>query len=217
MFTGLITDIATIEEVASSTGGRTFTIATSYPLAEIELGESIAVNGACLTVTQKSARSFSVDASLETLDRTTLGDRVRGDRVHLERALRVGDRMGGHFVLGHVDGVGALTRREQRGNAWLLEFSAPPEVADYLIEKGSVTIDGVSLTVNHTKDGAFGVAIIPFTSEKTNLADYRPGRRVNLEADVVGKYVRKFVDPARGIDAAFLAQHGFAPGPKDGE
>ena len=217
MFTGLITDIGTIDKVANSTGGRTFSIATSYPLAEIELGESIAINGACLTVTEKSSRTFSVDASLETLDRTTLGERSRGDRVHLERALRVGDRMGGHFVLGHVDGVGTLTKREQRGNAWLLEFSAPGAVADYLIEKGSVTIDGVSLTVNHTAAGAFGVAIIPITSDKTNLADYQPGRRVNLEADVVGKYVRKFVDPARGIDHAFLAQHGFGPGRTDGE
>lgn len=210
MFTGLITDIGTLTSAATgASGGRTFSIETSYDLADVELGESIAVDGACLTVTKTTARTFDIDASRETLDRTTLGDRKPGDHVHLERALRVGDRMGGHFVLGHVDGVGRITKKTRVENAWLLEIEAPATVTPYLIEKGSVTVDGVSLTVNAVTSKGFGIAVIPFTVEKTNLGDYTVGRRVNLEADVIGKYVHRLVAPHAVIDAEFLAKHGF--------
>ena len=199
MFTGLVSDVGTIDSTApGANGGRTVAIRTSWNAAELALGESIAIDGACLTVTRLEGGAFFFDASPETLERTTLGERQIGDRVHLERALRVGDRLGGHFVLGHVDGVGRLVERTRVENAWLLTFEAPESVAPYLIEKGSVAVDGVSLTVNEVNEDRFGVAIIPFTAEKTNLGAYEPGRRVNLEADMVGKYVRKFVVPAMG-------------------
>ncbi len=204
MFTGLIADIGHIASRKQSGENWTLAIKTSFDTDDIELGESIAVDGACLTVTSTGQDSFTVDASPETLARTTLGDRATGDPVHLERALRVGDRLGGHLVLGHVDGVGKILSRRRDKNAWLFEVQAPPEVAPYLIEKGSITVDGVSLTINSVQDASFGLAIIPHTTEKTVLADYRAGRRVNLEADILGKYVRKFVgltsdsDPSKG-------------------
>lgn len=210
MFTGLIADIGRIQSIRQSGSKWEVTVETSFDIEDIELGESIAIDGACLTVTRTGPDTFSVDASPETLRRTTLGERSEGDPVHLERALRVGDRMGGHMVLGHVDGVGELVGRTQEKNAWLLDFRAPEKVAQFLIEKGSITIDGVSLTVNTIDGGRFGVAIIPHTSEKTNLADYDVGRKVNLEADVIGKYVKRFIDPREGgITREMLEEYGF--------
>lgn len=210
MFTGLVADIGKIAARRSTGKGVTITLETSFETSDIELGESIAIDGACLTVTAIGDATFDVDASPETLARTTLGDRQRGDGVHLERALRLGDRLGGHLVQGHVDGVGTVQRRHRDGNAWIFSIEAPPSVSPYLIEKGSITVDGVSLTVNRSEGDHFDIAIIPHTAEKTLVADYRPGRRVNLEADMLGKYIRKFVD-ARGqglklddlIDAGF--------------
>lgn len=216
MFTGLITDlgkILTIEKNASS--GATMKIKTGYDTSDLLLGESIAVDGACLTVTRIGDEDFDVDASLETLDRTTIGGRRPGDSVHMERAIAVGDRMGGHYVLGHVDGVGVLRSRRKSGNAWLLEITAPPEVAMYLIDKGSIAVNGVSLTVNWFKEDRFGLAIIPFTTGETNLLDYIVGREVNLEADVLGKYVRRFLTgkhtqrPSGGISMDALRKAGF--------
>lgn len=211
MFTGLITDIGRIRTRRQSGPNWTVTIQTAYDTADLTLGESIAVDGACLTVTAIGTDSFSVDASPETLRRTTLGDRHPGDPVHLERALRLSDRLGGHLVLGHVDGVGKILSRKKEGNAWLFELEAPPEVSPYLIDKGSITVDGVSLTLNWVEDARFGLAIIPHTLENTNFADYRPGRPVNLEADILGKYVRKFLnrDDSPGLDLSTLARAGF--------
>lgn len=209
MFTGLVTDLGSIESISSSGGGRTLSIGTSYDTTDLELGESIAVDGACLTVTSIGDASFTIDASPETLQRTTLGDRKVGDAVHLERALRLADRLGGHMVLGHVDGVGSVVERRPQENAILFTFEAPASVTDYLIEKGSVTVDGVSLTVNGHRANRFDVAIIPFTSAKTKVSDYRPGQRVNLEADVVGKYVKKFVSPGGSVDEEKLREYGF--------
>lgn len=213
MFTGLITDIGEVKALRRSGENWTVVIATSYETSDLELGESIAVDGACLTVTSIADSSFTVDASPETLRRTTLGDRKVSDSVHLERALRVGDRLGGHLVLGHVDAVGVVRAQSKEKNAWLVDIEAPDEVAEYLIDKGSVTVDGVSLTVNSVSGNRFGLAIIPFTAEKTTLADYKVGRRVNLEADVLGKYVKRLVTQGKdGIDAAFLAKFGFGDG-----
>ncbi|MBA2664047.1 MAG: riboflavin synthase [Bradymonadaceae bacterium] len=209
MFTGLVADIGTIASLRQSAENWTVTITTGFEIATIELGESIAVDGACLTVTDLAKASFSVDASPETLRKTTLGDRKVGDRVHLERALRMGDRLGGHMVLGHVDGVGILRARTREKNTWLLEIEAPQSVAQYLIDKGSITVDGVSLTLNWVRNERFGLAIIPFTAQKTNLGDHAPGRRVNLEADVLGKYVKKFVAPEGGVDWDMLQNAGF--------
>lgn len=196
MFTGLVSDIGAVSERTAESDGATFWLRCGYAIDSLELGESIAVDGACLTVAELDDEGrFAVEASPETLARTTLGDRQVGDAVHLERALAVGERLGGHFVTGHVDGIGELRDRRRDENAWLLDFEAPDAVARYLVEKGSITVDGVSLTVNEVDGAHFGVAIIPHTAEQTNLADYRPGRRVNLEADLIGKYVDKLVEP----------------------
>ncbi|MFU8805177.1 MAG: riboflavin synthase [Bradymonadaceae bacterium] len=210
MFTGLVADIGKISALDRSGENWRVKIDTAFDTSTIELGESIAVDGACLTVTHIGASTFSVEASPETLRKTTLGARKIGHPVHLERALRVGDRLGGHLVLGHVDGVGTVQKRSREKNAWLLEVEAPESVAPYLVDKGSVTVDGVSLTVNWVKGPLFGLAIIPHTTEKTCLGDYMAGRRVNLEADVLGKYVRKFISRDKeGIDWAMLERFGF--------
>ncbi|MFW5968228.1 MAG: riboflavin synthase, partial [Persicimonas sp.] len=181
--------------------GAALLIACDYDLESLDLGESIAVDGACLTVAEIAGEGFQIEASPETLSRTTLGEREVGDGVHLERALAAGDRLGGHIVQGHVDGVGRLLERSREENAWLLDFEAPAELAPYLIEKGSIALDGVSLTLNAVDGRRFGVAIIPHTARHTNLADYRTGRRVNLEADIIGKYVEKMVGPYIGAAA----------------
>src|SRR5690554_6430436 len=211
MFTGLVADLGEVRARRQAGENWELTFATSFDFSTLELCESIAVNGTCLTVTRVSGDGFCVDASPETLRKTTLGKHRIGDKVHLEHALRVGDRLGGHLVLGHVDGVGVIRKRSKEKNAWLFEVEAPPEVAPFLIDKGSVCVDGVSLTVNSVEGSRFGLAIIPFTSDKTRLTDYKVGQRVNLEADVLGKYVRKFVEPHApgGLDLEKLARFGF--------
>lgn len=206
MFTGLIEDLGAIRSTRATRTGRTFEIASRWPAAELTIGESIAVDGACLTVTTATGDAFTVEASQETLNRTTLGALKTGDRVHLERALRLADRLGGHLVLGHVDGVGKLVTRREVGEALSLQFEAPAAVMDFIIEKGSITIDGVSLTVNGHQQQRFDVTIIPHTTAVTKLAAYRPGARVNLEADVVGKYVKKFVTGDASIVTPELLQ-----------
>ncbi len=216
MFTGLITDNGTIRSISPSGDNWTVRIQTGYTTDDLELGESIACDGACLTVTSFDANSFTVDASPETLRRTTLGDRKAGDKVHLERALAVGERLGGHYVLGHVDGVGTVVKKSREQNAWILEFEAPDSVAQFLLEKGSVAIDGVSLTVNTVRKNRFDVAIIPWTAGKTNVADYEVGRKVNLEGDILGKYVKKLLgwhgSDTAGVSMEMLAENGFGGG-----
>ena len=215
MFTGLVTDIGKISRLSQSAENWKVEIGTSYDVADLELGESIAVDGACLTVVEIGAASFTIEASPETLRRTTLGDRRVGDAVHLERALAIGDRLGGHMVLGHVDAVGKVCSKRKEKNAWIVEIQAPPEVEEFLLEKGSITVNGVSLTVNHAIGNRFGLAIIPFTTEKTNLGELGPGDRVNLEADILGKYVKKLLsrgDMGGSISAELLAKHGFTNG-----
>lgn len=218
MFTGLVTDLGTIRSITQTADGARVRVQTAYPTKDLQLGESIAVDGACLTVTSIGADDFTIDASLETIKRSTLGHRRQGDRVHLERALAVGDRLGGHFVLGHVDGVGTLRARSRQGNAWLLEVEAPESVYKFLIDKGSIAVDGVSLTVNWVEGDRFGLAIIPFTGSESKLLTYQVGHQVNLEADVLGKYVYRFlVDPQsrrqglspQGITQRMLEESGF--------
>lgn len=203
MFTGLISDVGEIVERdgdddrdadGAAEAGVSFGIRTDLGVEDFEIGESIAVDGACLTVTETEGDLFRVDAAPETLRKTTLGDLQVSDGVHLERALRAGDRLGGHFVQGHVDGVGELLDRRDDGEAWELVFRAPEQVATYLIEKGSVTVDGVSLTAYDIRKDGFTVTIVPHTARETKLTGYRPGQRVNLEADMLGKYVEKLFD-----------------------
>jgi riboflavin synthase len=202
MFTGIIKDLGRIVDVETGADGQRLSVGTDWETDSFELGESIAVDGVCLTVTDVDDGRFDVDVSPETLDRTTLGELGAGDEVHLERALRVGDRLGGHFVQGHIDGVGTLVSRERDGDAWRLDFEAPEGVARWLVSKGSIAIDGVSLTVNAVDECRFSVAIIPHTADKTKLASYQPGDRVNLEADMLGKYVGRLMARGRELDDA---------------
>jgi riboflavin synthase len=194
MFTGIVRDTGTVENRRLDDDGATFSIRTSLEVDDFEIGESIAVDGVCLTVTATEDDDiFEVDLSPETLDRTTLGEHDEGDPVHLERALRVGDRLGGHFVQGHVDGVGRVAEMRRDGDAWLLEIDVPDAWAPYLIEKGSIAVDGVSLTINGVEEGRFSVAIIPHTDDVTRVGSYDVGDEVNIEVDMLGKYVEQFV------------------------
>lgn len=192
MFSGIIEALGSIERVEEKEdGGSTLRIAA--PFTDLALGESVCVNGVCLTVTAAAAGSFDADLSPETLRRTTFEGVAPGRSVNLERSLRLGDRLSGHLVFGHVDGVGRLVSVTPEGDSALYRFAAPPEVDRYLVEKGSVAVDGVSLTVFSCTEGEFTVAVIPHTASATTLGSTEPGSPVNLEADMVGKYVEKFV------------------------
>ena len=194
MFTGLVDDVGTIERVTDGAAGREFRIATRYEgLVE---GESIAVSGACLTVREHGPSWFTVAAVVTTLDRTTLGEWREGRRVNLERAMRVGDRLGGHIVQGHVDGVGRVAALRRRDDAWLLDVALPEGLDDLVVPHGSITVDGVSLTVNHVPGpGAAGLSIIEYTWRHTTFASLREGDRVHVEMDVLGKFVKRLVAP----------------------
>ena len=189
MFTGIIETTGRVERLTPQGGGTRLTLAADRALPRLALGESIAVNGACLTVTSGSGRRFTVDVSPETLRRTTIAALARGARVNLERALRVGDRLGGHIVQGHVDGVGKLDAITPDGDWVLYRFRAPKPIWPYLVEKGSIAVDGVSLTLFRCQEGRFQVALIPHTLRQTTLADRVPGNQVNLEADVLLKHI----------------------------
>ena len=190
MFTGLVQDVGTVERIQP--GAMTVLwIRTNLGASDFVPGESISVSGACLTVVEREAERFRVDAAPETLRRTTLGELRAGSRVNLERALRMGDRLGGHLVLGHVDAVLPLLSRHTEGGSLVLEVGLTPELAPFFIEKGSVTLDGVSLTVNLVDDARFSVQLIPETQARTTLADRAVGERYNVEADVIGKYVAR--------------------------
>ena len=197
MFTGIIEATGSIRRVAPKGGGTSVTIETPKPLAALKLGESIAVNGACLTVTGMRGRQFTVELSPETLRRTTLGKAAAGDRVNLERALRVGDRLGGHIVQGHVDGVGKLEAITPDREWSLYRFAAPAALVPYLVDKGSIAIDGVSLTLFECKGPRFTVALIPHTLAVTTLGGRRPGDRVNVEADILLKQIARMLDSRR--------------------
>lgn len=195
MFTGIITATGTIARVQRLPQGARVAIDAAWDEATYELGESIAVDGCCLTVVAFEGSVFEAEASQETLDVTTLGARGVGARVNLEKAMRMGDRLGGHMVSGHVDGTGTLHAVEAVGDCFRTVFSAPKELLRYLIPKGSVTVDGISLTVNSFDDaaGTFEVMIVPHTRSHTALGDRQPGDGVNLEADLLGKYVERLL------------------------
>ncbi len=210
MFTGLIEDIGTLRQRSSRGSDVSLQLETSLPMSDVRLGDSIAVNGVCLTVTSKDARSFSADVSQESLRHSALGSVRVGDRVHLERALLVGGRLGGHFVQGHVDGVGRLTRRTQVGRAWDLWVELPSAVLAELVPKGSIAVDGVSLTVNELSATAFRLTIVPHTENQTLLLERPIGASLNIETDMIGKYVRRFVQGGREDRMGeLLTQFGF--------
>lgn len=208
MFTGLVQDVGTVERVVP--GGVTDVwIASHFEPADFKHGESISCDGVCLTVVESKERSFRVQAAPETLSRTTLGSWTTGTRVNLEKALRVGDRLGGHWVQGHVDGVAEVLELSPDGGSWRLVCSLPAALAPFFVEKGSVCIDGVSLTLTHVDAARFGVMLIPETWAKTSLSSKRPGSKVNLEADIVGKFVAKMIGQRGGLTAEQLKLAGF--------
>jgi riboflavin synthase len=193
MFTGIITDVGHIVAVEQK-GDLRLRIVTVYDTASIDLGASIACSGACLTVVDKGPDWFAVDVSSETLARTAQGAWAEGTRLNLERALRVGDELGGHIVTGHVDGIGRVVTVASEGGSTRIAIEAPAAIAPYIAPKGSIALDGVSLTVNEVVDQSdgtvrFGINLIPHTSEMTNLGDIAPGRAVNLEIDVLARYL----------------------------
>lgn len=214
MFTGLIEDLGTLRELRTGADQARLMVATRIPMAELSLGESIAVNGVCLTVTSFGEGLFSADVSPETLNCTGLGRLAPGTRVNLERALRLSDRLGGHLVTGHVDGLGRIVERRRDGNAWRFRIQVDAAIAAFLVAKGSVTIDGISLTVNEVARDSFTLAIIPHTLAMTSLQDRVIGDAVNVETDLIGKYVARFLaagvpsDPT-GVTRDLLAKHGF--------
>jgi riboflavin synthase len=194
VFTGLVDDVGIIERVATTDAGREFRVRCRYE--DLVDGESIACDGVCLTVRELAPRSFTVAAAVMTLDRTTLGEWSVGRRVNLERAMRLGDRLGGHMVQGHVDGVGVVQSVAMREDALLIDVAVPEEIDALLVPHGSITVDGVSLTVNALPaPGILQVSIIEYTRRHTTLGQRAVGDHVNLEGDVIGKYVRKLVAP----------------------
>lgn len=192
MFTGLVAGLGRVARVDRSGDGARLSIETSLS-SELREGDSVAVNGVCLTATRVSDGSFTADAMNETLARTSLASVVPGAEVNLELPMRAGDPFGGHFVQGHVDGLGTVTSVRDDGFARLVEIEAPPELLRYIVVKGSIAVDGVSLTVAGVEDSSFTVSLIPETLERTNLGRAEPGRTVNLEVDIVAKYVEKAV------------------------
>ena len=209
MFTGLVEALGTVRRLESAGDGRLLTLAEPALAPQLSLGESVAVNGACLTVVRRDAETFDFQAGPETLKRTNLGELQPGDRVNLERALRVGDRLGGHLVQGHIDGLGRIASRQRQGDWEVVWFRCPEELAAQMVSKGSVAVDGVSLTlVDVTRDG-FSVALIPHTLAQTTLGFKRPGAAVNLETDLLAKYVWKCLRGG-GVTAETLKRAGFA-------
>ncbi len=211
MFTGLVDDVGRIEAVTTTEAGREFRVRTRY--RDLVEGESIACDGACLTVRDFGADVegawFTVAAVVTTLGRTVLGEWAVGRAVNLERALRAGDRLGGHLVQGHVDGVGTVLAVERRGDAWVVDVALPPELDALMVPHGSVTVDGVSLTVNALpRPGVLQLSIIEYTHRHTTLGLRRPGDRVHVEGDVIGKYVRRLVAPYLAAAAAPVAAGG---------
>ncbi len=198
MFTGIIKDKGTVIRAEDINGGRRMSVRTSFDLSRTEIGSSIACDGCCLTVVEKDRDSFTVDISSETLSKTTLGNWQAGTIVNLEQSLKMGDEMGGHMVSGHVDGVATLTDLKQDGEAYRLTIQVPDALAAYIAPKGSVALNGVSLTVNEVEGSTFGVCIIPHTWDVTTIGQLQAGDRINLEVDMLARYVARIL----GKDAA---------------
>jgi len=194
VFTGIVQDMGRIVALEPRAGDVRVRVAVDrLPLDAVRTGDSIAVSGVCLTVVEHDAGGFAADVSNETLSLTTLGDLAPGSSVNLEPALRAGDPLGGHLVSGHVDGVGRVVSLAQDARSWRIRFETPPDIARYVARKGSIAIDGVSLTVNEVEGREFGINIIPHTWQVTTIGGYAPGRRVNLEIDPIARYVERLL------------------------
>lgn len=198
MFTGIVEELGTVEALVDQGDAIRLTVRGPHVTVDAGLGDSIAVNGCCLTVAERDGEDFTADVMRETLDKTSLGDLAPGDRVNLERAVTPQTRLGGHIVQGHVDGTGRLRSRTPSEHWEVVEIDLPADVARYLVPKGSVTVDGVSLTVVDVRDDSFTVSLIPETLARTTLGLKQPGDRVNLEVDVIAKYVERLLGPTTG-------------------
>lgn len=217
MFTGLVQQVGTVRQILAKDACKQFVVAANLDARDRILGASVAISGVCLTVTDSDEQSFTVDAAFETLAVTTLGRYAPGRRVNLEPALRVGDALGGHLVSGHVDGIGTLRASISRGDATELWFDTPRELLKYIAVKGSICIDGISLTVNGVDERGFCVGIIPHTWTATTLADRRVGDPVNLEVDLLARYVARLLEVGQdtpGITTEGLLRAGFVPATK---
>ena len=193
MFTGLIEDVGKITALRIESDAAVLTVATKLPVSRMAHGASIAVNGACLTVVRKTAKAFTVDVSPETLLRTSLRQLAVGSPVNLERPMRLTDRLGGHLVTGHVDGIAKIVGMSTKGEFTMISFAVPAPMTPLLVRKGSVAVDGISLTINDVRRDRFSVAIIPYTLQHTNLRARRVGDKVNIETDLIGKYVQNLL------------------------
>ena len=214
MFTGIVEELGTVKQVVSGSAWGQIEIAGREVLEGTKLGDSIAVNGVCLTVTNLRSGSFTADVMAETMRRSNLGSLKKGDQVNLERAMAAEGRFGGHMVSGHIDGTGVISQMKQEGNAVWVTVDTSEELMRLIVEKGSIAIDGISLTVAKEMPGAFQVSIIPHTGEETTLLKKKTGAVVNLENDMIGKYVEKLMrkEPEGGgssLTLDFLKQHGF--------
>jgi riboflavin synthase len=216
IFTGLIMEVGIVSRLDRRSDGANLTIQAQLVLAGTHLGDSIAINGVDLTVTIMTPGTFSAEASLETLDKSTLGALRPGSRVNLERALAVGERLGGHMVQGHVDGRGRLISSAPEGNSYRVRFGFPPDLGRYIAMKGSITIDGISLTVAGLGRDWFEVVIIPHTWSNTTIGELRPGNYVNLEVDVIAKYVERLLEaggasakPGSSLTFEYLTERGY--------
>jgi riboflavin synthase len=211
MFTGLVETLGIVRHIKADGSGRRLTIEAPSICRELSIGESVAINGACLTVIEHDDKCCSFEAGPETLQRTNLGQLKTGERVNLERALRMGDRLGGHVVQGHVDGLGQIAERKKQAEWELLWFTCPAELAEQMVPKGSVAVDGVSLTVVDVAGDRFSAALIPHTLANTTLGFKQPGASVNLETDLFAKYIWKCLKKGE-VTPELLARSGFIPG-----
>ena len=209
MFTGIIEGLGNVKRLTAKGADAVIEIEAAIDLKDLAIGDSIAVNGACLTVIAKKEKIFSADVSAETIAKTTLGRLHAGDKINLEKSIRVGGFIGGHFVLGHVDATGRILSKTQKSGSVILAVEVNDQLSRQIVEKGSVAIDGISLTINKLEKGRFYVNIIPHTAANTTLLTKKEGELVNIETDVLGKYVEKLLHSGREIDKDFLTEHGF--------
>lgn len=212
MFTGIVEEMGTVKSLRRDAGAAQLVISASTVLGETAVGDSICVNGVCLTVVDMTKSDFTADVAVETLKVTNLGDLGTGAKVNLERALQLSARIGGHLVSGHVDGVGRIREKRAEGNGWRIFIDAPEHVLRYVIKKGSIAIDGISLTVAEVDKAGFSLAMIPHTAQLTTLGFKKPGDSVNLESDIIGKYVERLLSGRveGGVSLELLRTNGFA-------
>lgn len=210
MFTGIIEEKGTVERIVHGEKSCRLTIRAERIFDDLRLGDSVAVNGVCLTAAEINSGSFTADVMAETMRRTSLGSLVPGSRVNLERAMQMGGRFGGHIVSGHIDGTGTILSMVREDNAVWVRIAAEESITRYIVEKGSVALDGISLTVAEVQRDEFAVSIIPHTASETTLMERKTGDKINIECDIIGKYVEKLSKPrSGGITEDFLRKYGF--------